>query len=140
MKQIKLLLFTFLLIGSAVGFNSCDDDSGDQDPNIVGTWTVDSIQWTVEQTSDDGNASGTMTFNADKTGSRDYSFSAVGNPFTISNTFTWDDSNSETLLITTSNGGVETWTRTVDTASSQEMTVIMTLDTFATTMDFTLSK
>lgn len=139
MKQFKFLIFAFVLMGSVVGFSSCGDEE-EPDPNLVGMWTVDSIEASIDSTVNDANGSGTMTFNSDKTGSRNYSFTTLGNPFTINDTFTWDDSTDGTLSITLSNNGIETWTRTVDTSTAQEMSVQLNINSISTNLRFTLSK
>ncbi len=125
-------------MGTVVGFSSCDDD--EPEANIVGTWNVDSIVTTNGSTVTDAMGSGTITFNSNNTGSRNYSFMALGNTLTVEDEFTWDDAVAGELSIINPAGGVESWTRNVDTATAQEMTVIQTLNSIATTLDFTLSK
>jgi len=124
-------------MGTVVGFSSCDDD--EPEANIVGTWNVDSIVTTNGSNVTDAMGSGTITFNSNNTGSRNYSFMALGNTLTVEDEFTWDDAVAGELSIINPAGGVETWTRNVDTATAQEMTVIQTLNSIATTLDFTLS-
>lgn len=138
MKHFKLLFFAFILMGTVVGFSSCDDD--EPEANIVGTWNVDSIVTTNGSTVTDAMGSGTITFNSNNTGSRNYSFMALGNTLTVEDEFTWDDAVAGELSIINPAGGVESWTRTVDTATAQELSVIQTLNSIATTLDFTLSK
>lgn len=134
-------MFAFVLLGSAMSFSSCDDEA-DPEPleDLIGTWTVDAIQATVGQTSNDAEGFGTITFNADNSGSRDYTFTTLGNTLNQIDGFTWDDSTEGELTITNSNGGVETWTRSVDTSSAQEMSVNVNINGITTVLDFTLSK
>jgi len=139
MKQFKLLIFAFILMGTAVGFSSCDDDEEPQN-NLVGTWTVDEIDASISGNDFDLNGSGTMTFNADNSGSRNYSFTTAGNTLNPQDSFTWADDGAGEITITNVNGGVETWTQNVNTASSQELFTIQNINSIVHEMTFTLSK
>jgi len=139
MKQFKLLIFAFVLLGSALSFSSCGDDPEPED-DLIGTWTVDAVEADISGSVNDANGSGTITFNSDNSGSRDYTFSTLGNTLDIVDTFTWDDSTSGELTITNNNGGVETWTRSIDTPTAQEMTVNLNISGILNTLKFNLSK
>lgn len=127
------------MMGAAVGFSSCDDDEGPQN-NLIGTWTIDEIQATITNADFDLNGSGTITFNADNTGSRDYTFTTAGNTLNPQDSFTWADDGQGEVTITNANGGVETWTQNVNTSSAQELFTIQNINSIVHEMTFSLSK
>lgn len=107
--------------------------------NIIGTWNIDSVESTIGSTVEDAEGSGTFTFNADMTGSRNTSFSTLGNLLQLVDMFTWEISGQD-VIITNQNGGMETWTRTVDSSTEQQLSVIFTINAIATKLDFQLSR
>lgn len=152
MKKIPLLLILFSIL-----FVACKDDDPtseeemmeemmeeeemEEEPNIVGIWNVDKIEITVDQDTSDGSGSGTMTFNADLTGKKDYSFNDYfGNPFSVIADFTYEVDNDDNIKITLPNGGVESWTRIVNTETDQELVVNLNINTIVTEMKFFLSQ
>jgi len=111
------------------------DIDNDSDNSIVGGWTISSILYnTVDEDgnvtgSGNGIADGNIVFNADGTGTRNYTYvSSVldeGNYYFIADDFTWAyDENPDTdkILVTNADGNTVTWTRESDTAGKQTFT------------------
>ena len=126
MKIFNLKTLAFLFITSLVLFTSCKKDKdNDLTPgaNIVGEWEVSEGALDIYQ---DGvllanvavTTSGTITFEADKTGFSDFSITMANETTEGKGPFIWKEEGFE-LLITKPNAETERWARIDDEKNLQ---------------------
>ncbi len=102
MKRTGLLLFAFAAM--VIAFSGCSKDDDDNGFNIVGTWNIDKVEvYMGDMLIDTDVDDGTVTFNADGTGSATdsdgtdtFNWSLSGNQLTIS-----DDEETTVMTLTT---------------------------------------
>lgn len=115
---------------------------------LVGDWTVDDMTYKVVDTgdSDNCNAEGAISFNADGTGSREYTFQSAhsgadDSHLTKDESFTWWLVGNDKIKI--DNGTwVETWNRTEDTQNMQQAMFMLNIpdgDGGSTLHEFTIT-
>lgn len=108
------------------------------DNHLIGEWTVDSMMYNVVETgeSGNGNAQGAITFNADGTGSREYTFQSIISEgdethLTKDESFTWWLVGTDKIKIDNSTddnqGWIETWNRMEDSEGMQKATFMLNI-------------